>query len=135
MSYPLSALAGLDDESKAALRAEKIRTTTSLLEAAKTAKGRKLLANKTGIDEKLLLCLANQADRLRIKGMGKEYSELLQVVGVNTVRELKYRNPAKLAKAMADANKKRKLVRVLPSGNLVCRWIDEAKKLTPQITY
>ena len=43
---------------------------------------------------------------MRIKGISKEYSELLQAAGVDTVKELKYRNPANLAKAMADANKK-----------------------------
>lgn len=134
-AYPLSALAGLDDDTTAALRTAKIRTTATLLERAKDAKGRKKLATETGIDEKLLLCLANKADRLRIKGMGKDYSELLQQAGVNTVRELGYRNPARLAKAMAEANKKRKLVRVLPSDNLVNRWIESAKKLPTKITY
>jgi hypothetical protein len=135
MSYSLSALAGLDEDTEAALRKAGIRTPATLLEAAKDAKGRKKLAVQTGIDEKLLLCLANKADRLRIKGLGKEYSELLQVVGVNTVRELKYRNPGKLAKAMAEANKRRKLVRLLPSDSLVGRWVEEAKKLQPKITY
>lgn len=135
MAYPLSALAGLDEDAATALRAARIRTTATLLERAKDAKGRKKLAAETGIDEKLLLSLANKADRLRIKGMGKDYSELLQEAGVNTVRELGYRNPARLAKAMAEANKKRKLVRLLPSDNLVCRWIDSAKKLPPKISY
>ena len=134
-AYPLSKLAGLDDDTEATLRAAKIRTTATLLERAKDAKGRKRLAAETGIDEKLLLALANSADRLRIKGMGRDYSELLQVAGVATVRELGYRNPARLAKAMADANKKRKLVRLLPSDNLVNRWIESAKKLPPKITY
>lgn len=135
VAYPLSTLAGLDDDTEAALRAAKIRTTVTLLERAKDAKGRKKLAVETGIDEKLLLALANGADRLRIKGMGKDYSELLQEAGVNTVRELGYRNPARLAKAMAEANKKRKLVRLLPSDNLVNRWIENAKKLPTKITY
>lgn len=135
MPYPLSVFDGLDEETEAALRAAGIRTSASLLEAAKDAKGRKKLAARTGIDEKRLLALANTADRLRIKGMGKEYAELLQVVGVNTVRELKYRNPARLARAMSEANKKRKLVRMLPSDNLVHRWIENARKLPPKITY
>jgi predicted flap endonuclease-1-like 5' DNA nuclease len=135
MAYPLSALAGLDEETVTALRAARVRTTATLLERAKDAKGRRKLATETGIDEKLLLCLANTADRLRIKGMGKEYAELLQEAGVNTVRELGYRNPGRLAKAMAEANKKHKLVRLLPSDNLVCRWIETARKLPTKITY
>ena len=65
---------------------------------------------------------------MRIKGISKEYAELLRVAGVDTVKELKYRNPANLAKAMADANKKNKLVRMLPSEKVVCRWIDTPRK-------
>jgi hypothetical protein len=81
------------------------------------------------------LCWANVADRMRIKGISKEYAELLRAAGVDTVKELKYRNPANLAKAMAEANKKNKLVRFLPSEKIVARWIDHAKKLPLKITY
>jgi hypothetical protein len=78
---------------------------------------------------------ANIADRMRIKGVRKEYAELLQAAGVDTVKELKYRNPINLAKAMADANRKRKLVRLLPSEKMVKRWIENAKLLPLKITY
>ena len=54
-----------------------------------------------------MLCWANVADRMRIKGISKEYAELLQAAGVDTVKELKYRNPLNLAKAMADATRAR----------------------------
>ena len=67
--------------------------------------------------------------------MGKGYSCLLKAVGVDTIRELKYRNPANLARAMGEANKKRKLVRFLPSEKLIARWIEQAKALTSKITY
>jgi hypothetical protein len=117
------------------LKAAGIRTTAALLEAAKTPKGRKLLAEKTGIDPKRLLEWANKADRMRVKGLGKEYAELLRIVGVDTVKELKYRNPGKLAEAMAAANKKRKLVRLVPTEKAVGRWIEEAKKLPLKISY
>jgi hypothetical protein len=106
-----------------------------LLEAAKNPKGRRLLADKTGIDEKRILCWANAADRMRIKGMGREYACLLRAVGVDTVKELKYRNPANLAKAMAEMNAKRKLVRFLPSEKLVVRWVEHARKLPLKISY
>jgi hypothetical protein len=72
---------------------------------------------------------------MRIKGINKEYAQLLQAAGVDTVKELKYRNPANLAKAMAAANKKNKLVRFLPSEKVVSRWIDNAKKLPLKISY
>src|ERR1700724_2222778 len=115
MNYPLSMIEDLDEEQATALRALGIRTTEKLLEAAKSPKGRKLLASQINIDEKKLLRWANIADKLRIKGMGREYAGLLCAVGVETVKELRYRNPARLAKAMVEANKKRKLVRFLPS--------------------
>src|SRR5450756_2245334 len=102
---------------------------------ARTVRGRKMLAMKTGFDEKRLLCWANVADRMRIKGIRKEYAELLQAAGVDTVKDLKYRNPANLANAMAEANKKRKMVRLLPSEKVVGNWIENAKKLQLKISY
>lgn len=133
-SYPLKSLDGAASDI-ATLKASGIRTTATLLEAAKTPKGRKILSKKTGIDQKRLLQWANMADRMRVKGLGKEYAQLLRIVGVDTVRELKYRNPGKLAQAMAAANKKRKLVRLVPTEKAVGRWIEEAKKLPLKITY
>jgi predicted RecB family nuclease len=135
MTYPITHIKGLDVDEIKELRALGIRTTERLLEEAKSPKGRKLLAGKTNIDEKRLLMFANAADHLRIKGMGKDYVELLREVGVDTVRELRYRKPENLVKAMAEANKKKKLVRLLPSEKLVVRWVEFAKKLPLKITY
>ena len=134
-SYPITKLDGISLDIAAIFKSVGIRTTNKLLEAAKNAKGRKLLAAKTGFDEKRILRWANMADRMRVTGLGKEYAALLRAVGVDTVRELKYRNPANLAKAMGEANRKRKLVSLLPSEQAVGRWIEQAKKLPLKITY
>jgi len=112
-----------------------IRTTEKLLETAKSLKGRQKLAEKTEIDQEKLLQVANFIDRMRIKGVGPEYAELLEAAGVVTIRELRYRNPTRLAERMAEANLERKLVRVLPSEQTVGRWIDYAKKLPVKISY
>jgi predicted RecB family nuclease len=135
MSYPITDIDGIDGEAAAILKSVGIRSTERLLEAARTVRGRKMLAIKTGFDEKRLLCWANVADRMRVKGIRKEYAELLQAAGVDTVKELKYRNPANLANAMAEANKKRKMVRLLPSEKVVGSWIENAKKLQLKISY
>jgi predicted flap endonuclease-1-like 5' DNA nuclease len=135
MSYPITDIEGIDADEAKTLKSVGIRTTAKLLEAAKNPKGRKDLSCKTGVDEKRILRWANMADRMRIRGVGEEYAELLRAAGVDTVKELKYRNPSKLAKAMADANGKRKLVRFLPSDKLVLRWVEHAKKLPLKITY
>ena len=112
-----------------------IRSTGKLLKVAKDPKGRKALAAKTGLDEKCILRSANMADRMRIKGIGEDYAVLLEAAGVDTVRELKYRNPRNLAKAMAEANVKRKLVQLLPSEKAIERWIEHAKRLDLVISY
>jgi predicted flap endonuclease-1-like 5' DNA nuclease len=135
MPYPIKQIDGLDAEELKKLKALGIRTTDRLLEEAKNPRGRNLLAVKTGVDTTRILGWANAADRMRIKGMGKGYSGLLKAVGVDTVKELRYRNPANLAKAMSEANKKRKLVRFLPSEKLIARWVEQAKALTSKITY
>ena len=135
MSYSIAAIDDIDADEAETLKSVGIRTTEKLLEAAKSPKGRKLLAAKTTLDERQLLRWANIADKLRIKGMGKEYAGLLCEVGVDTVKELQFRNPARLAKSMAEANKKRKLVRFLPSEKLVTRWVEHARKLALKITY
>jgi predicted flap endonuclease-1-like 5' DNA nuclease len=135
MSYSINDIAGIGPDYAERLRSVGIRTTARLLDAARNPKGRKQLAAKTGLDEKRILGWANLADRMRIKGVGEDYAGLLQAAGVDTVKELKYRNPAKLARAMAEANAKRKLVRVLPSDQAIQRWIDQAKRLQLKITY
>jgi predicted flap endonuclease-1-like 5' DNA nuclease len=135
VSYPIMDIAGIGPLMALKLKKLGIRTTGKLLEAARTAKERKSLAAKIEVDEQTVLRWANLADRMRIKGVGEPYAELLQAVGVDTVKELKYRNVGNLAKAMADANRKRKLVRLLPSEKRIERWIAQAKELPPKITY
>ncbi|HEY2754164.1 MAG TPA: DUF4332 domain-containing protein [Pseudolabrys sp.] len=135
MSYPIGDIGGIDDDIAETLKSAGIRSTQRLLERASTVKQRKLLSEQTGIEPKKLLAWANFADRMRIKGVSREYAELLGAVGVDTVKELKYRNAINLAKAMADANKKRKLVRLVPSERVVSRWIESAKGLPLKIKY
>ena len=135
MTYPIAKIDGLDTHTVAKLKAQGIRTTETLLEKARTVKGRKALAAATGVSEQQILEWANIADCLRIKGMGKAKAELLRAAGVNTVREFVHRNPQRLAQAMADENAQHKLVRVLPSEKSVAQLIQQARKLPLKITY
>jgi hypothetical protein len=135
MPYPITDITDIDDGVAAVLKKHGIRSTATLLEKACTLKQRLALAEKTGLDARQILCWANGADRMRVKGVSKEYAELLSAAGVQTVKELKVRNPANLAKAMAEANRKRKLVRLLPSERAVSRWIANAKDLPLKIRY
>lgn len=135
MRYSIAELDGIVPGIAEALKSAGIRTTEKLLEAAKDPRGRKLLAERTGLSPQCLLRTANFADKMRIKGVGEDYAELLEAAGVDTVRELKYRNPANLAKRMAEVNTRRKLVRTLPSEKAIERWIETAKALPVKISY
>ena len=135
MTYPLSEIDGLSTFAAAKLKSLGIRTTDRLLEAARTVKGRKALAAKTGISEQQLLAWANFSDYMRIPGMGKAKVGLMRAAGVATVRELALRNPTRLAQNMKEVNIRRKLVRVLPSERSVEQLIDKARRLQPKIAY
>ena len=135
MTYPISELEGMTAFSASKLKSLGIRTTDALLEAARTVKGRKALATRTGISERQLLEWANMSDYMRIPGMGMAKIGLVRAAGVTTVRELALRNPVRLAQNMKDVNTRRKLVRVLPSEKSVEQLIAQARRLQPKITY
>jgi nucleotidyltransferase/DNA polymerase involved in DNA repair len=144
-SYPIKEIGGIDTETLAKLRAVRIRTTAGLLKAAKDAKGRKDLFVKTRIPVSEILNLVNQADLMRIKGLGGDYTCLLRGVGVDTLRALRHRNPQHLAKKMAAENAERtkrtarnkseKPVQLLPSEKAIQKWIERARELPLEITY
>jgi len=135
MSYPIQKIEGIGPKNAEVLRSHGITRTHHLLERGASRKGRKEVAEQTGIEEKKILQWANMCDLMRIKGVGEEYSELLEVAGVDTVKELRNRNAKNLAQAMADANTKRRLVRLLPGESKVTSWVSQAKKLPPLMTY
>jgi hypothetical protein len=135
MTYPISEIEGLSAYSASKLKSLGIRTTDTLLEAARTVKGRKALAAKTGISEQQLLEWANFSDYMRIPGMGRAKVGLVRAAGVPTVRDLALRNPARLAQNMKEVNVRRKLLRVMPSEKSVGQLIAQARKLQPKISY
>ncbi len=112
-----------------------IKTTEGLLKACCDKKGRKQIAEQTGIEESKILKFANFADLYRIKGVGSEYSELLEAAGVDTVKELRNRNAANLHAKMVEVNESKKLVRQVPSLSQVEAYIEGAKSLEPVITH
>jgi predicted flap endonuclease-1-like 5' DNA nuclease len=118
-----------------------VRTCEKLLAEGATKKGRKALAENTGVDEGKILAFVNCADLMRIKGVGSEFSELLERAGVDTVKELKRRRADNLTAKMVEVNdaaikKSRKsIVRRVPSEKEVTKWIDHAKTLPAVVKY
>ncbi len=112
-----------------------VKTTNNLLKKGATPAGREELAQKAGISADLILEWVNHADLFRIKGVGEEYSDLLEAAGVDTVPELAQRNADNLYTALKQTNEMKKLVRQLPSARQVADWVDQAKKLPRMIHY
>ena len=135
MAPSVKDIEGIGAVYKKKLAAVGIRTTEALLERGKTPKGRKALEDKTGIGHKLILEWVNLADLFRIKGVGEEYSDLLEEAGVDTVKELKNRKPDALQQRMKEVNQKKKLVRRLPSLKAVEKWVAQAKALPGIVEY
>jgi predicted flap endonuclease-1-like 5' DNA nuclease len=117
------------------LAAAGVKTTDALLERGATSKGREELETTTGIGHALILKWVNRADLYRIKGIGSEYSDLLEVAGVDTVPELAQRNAANLTETLAEANAARSLVRRVPTVAEVTDWVDQAKQLPRVVQY
>ncbi len=135
-TYSISSVEGIGEKFTVKLKQAGIRSVNALLEKGASRKGRKELAEKTGIDESKILEWVNRADLYRVNGIGEEYSDLLEQAGVDTVKELRNRNAENLYEALKKANTKgRAIVRQLPGLKQVSAWIEEAKKLPPMVTY
>jgi predicted flap endonuclease-1-like 5' DNA nuclease len=135
MSYPIEAIEGIGAALAGKLETVGIKRTTDLLESCGHAKGRSDVASKTGLSEKQLLKWANMADLMRISGVAGEFAELLEAVGVDTVKELQHRNAENLASKMVEVNEAKKLTRRTPAASEVEKWIEQAKTLQPMISY
>jgi nucleotidyltransferase/DNA polymerase involved in DNA repair len=59
------------------------------------------------------------ADLMRIRGIGKQFSELLEAAGIDTVKELRTRRADNLATKMKEANAAKKLTRATPTERQV----------------
>jgi len=106
-----------------------VKTTDDLLERGAKPKGREDLETTTGIGHALILKWVNRVDLYRLKGVGSEYSDLLEIAGVDSPAELAHRNSANLVETMAEANAARSLVRRLPTLEEVTGWIEQSKSL------
>jgi predicted flap endonuclease-1-like 5' DNA nuclease len=112
-----------------------IFSTADLLEQGATPTGRKAIAEKSGISDGLILEWVNRVDLFRIKGIGGEYSDLLEAAGVDTVVELARRKASSLYQKMAEVNEAKKKVRKLPAESQIEDWIEQAKKLPRAVKY
>jgi predicted flap endonuclease-1-like 5' DNA nuclease len=112
------------------LSAAGVSSTDDLLEKGAKPGGRDALADATGISGTLILEWVNHVDLMRIKGVGSEYSDLLEAAGVDSPAELARRNAANLATTVQEVVAARPtIVRRVPSESELQDWIDQSGKL------
>lgn len=83
----------------------------------------------------MLLRWVNMADLFRVKGVGEEFSDLLEAAGVDTVKELRKRVPEKLHAKMVEVNAAKGLAGRNPHLSEVRKWVEGAKALEPKVTH
>ncbi len=135
MSYKIEEIEGIGETYGAKLSAAGITDTDMLLERCGSRQGRAEAATATGLTEAQLLKWANMADLMRVSGIGKQFAELLECSGVDTVKELATRNAANLTTKMNEVNEVKKLNKGSISEEQVQGWIGQAKSLDPAITH
>ena len=135
MDYKIIDIEGVGDVYAEKLTAAGINKVSELLDKCSAPKGRKELAEATGISEKLILRWTNHADLFRISGVGPQFAELLEKAGVDTVKEFRHRVAENLQPKLAEVNEQYHICGRTPAVAEVQKMIDQAKELEPKVTY
>lgn len=135
MNYSIEEIEGIGKAYATKLITLNIKTTKDLLSLCCDKKGRKTISDQLDISEKLLLKWVNLADLMRIDGIGKQYSELLEAAGVDTVKELRNRKPENLLETMVQTNDLKNLCNANPGLAMIEEWVEQAKKINPLISH
>lgn len=135
MDYKIIDIEGVGEVYAEKLIAAGINKVSELLEKCAAPKGRKELAEATGISEKLILRWTNHADLFRINGVGPQFAELLEAAGVDTVKEFRHRVAENLQPKLAEVNEAKNICNRVPAVSEVQKMIDQAKELEPKVSY
>ena len=135
MDYKIIDIEGIGDVYAEKLIAAGINKVSELLEKCAAPKGRKALAEETGISEKLILRWTNHADLFRINSVGPQFAELLEAAGVDTVKEFRHRVAENLQPKLEETNAAKNICNRVPAVSEIQKMIDQAKELEPKMTY
>lgn len=135
MAKKIAEIEGIGPVYAEKLAAIEITTVEKLLEGGASKAGRKKIAEASGIDESKILKWVNMADLFRIKGIGQQFSELLEAAGVDTVKELRNRNAENLHTKLMEIQEEKKLTKAVPALSQIADFIEQAKGLEPMVTY
>lgn len=131
----IASIEGIGEKYGEQLEQAGVKTVEALLEVGATKRGRKEIAAKMNVSEKMILNWVNRADLFRIKGIGSQYADLLENAGVDSVPELAQRNPEHLLLKLQEVNEAKHLVRSMPYLKQVRKWVGRAQDLPKVVTH
>ncbi len=129
MTYKIEQIEGIGANFAERLTAAGVHTSDQLLAHCETMDGRKRLESLTGASVPMLMTWANQADLMRVNGIGSEFSQLLESSGIQSVKELSVRTPENIVRLLDRVNEEKKLTRVVPPLKTVERWVEIAREM------
>ena len=130
VSLHLSKVRGTNLQIRARLKTLGITNSRQLLKAAGQRKDRAGLIGKTGIDAATLAYITKRADLARVKGVGATFSDMLEVIGVDTVERLASWEPNALHRTLHDFNTSERFARRAPTLEEIQSWNTQARMLT-----
>lgn len=129
LTHKISEIKGIDPGVQQKLVDKQIATVEQLLQHTATPTQRNALAHELGIPSSQLTGLINRADLMRLKGVGTEMANLLELCGVDSCKELQHRKPETLAAKLKEVNDEKKITHHAPPLAQVEEWIAEAKTM------
>lgn len=135
MAIFITEIHGCTDLIAARLAEMGIIDSAQLLKACATPTQRAELAREVEVEASVILALGNRADLARIRGIAGVYGDLLERAGVDTVRELATRRADHLFDKLTAVNREQRITGAPPTPGQVEKWIEQARKLPPALTY
>ncbi len=133
MTARIDTVEGIGPTYRAKLHTAGIETVDTLLSRCGTPEDRRSVASMTGLREAQIAKWVRTADMMRVRGVGKEYSQLLEAAGVASVEALKNKDPAMLCGRLAEVNEARRLARRSPALHEVSAWIGAAQNMEVRV--
>ncbi len=125
----ISAVRGMGPDLAKKLQAKGIKNTDALLSQASSESQRRQLARELGIEPSQLLEFVNRADLARIKGIGRQFANLLEEGGVDSCKELAQRRPDHLHQKLVEVSKSGGFTKRPPTFKEVQSWVEQAKAM------
>lgn len=129
VSLHLSKVRGASMQIRARLKGLGITNSRQLLIAAGKRQERARLIGQTRIDAASLAYIAKRADLARVKGIGATFSDMLEVIGVDTVERLASWEADALFRTLQDFNRTERFARRAPTLEEIQSWVGQAKLL------